>query len=70
MKASTQSLFLAFLFFSHISYAADGKPNILWIITDDQRSDSLVCYNRATTGKAESELGSGGPDSLHDWGSF
>lgn len=33
------------------------RPNILWIITDDQRSDSLACYNRATTGKAESELG-------------
>ncbi len=33
------------------------RPNILWIITDDQRSDSLSCYNRATTGKAESRLG-------------
>lgn len=33
------------------------QPNILWIITDDQRSDSLVCYDRATTGKAESALG-------------
>ena len=36
---------------------AKQAPNILWIITDDQRSDSLSCYNRATTGKAESELG-------------
>jgi len=33
------------------------QPNVLWIITDDQRSDSLACYNRATTGKAESALG-------------
>ncbi|RMF87203.1 MAG: sulfatase, partial [Planctomycetota bacterium] len=32
-------------------------PNILWIITDDQRPDSLACYNRAVTGKAESPLG-------------
>ena len=37
--------------------AGESKPNILWIITDDQRSDSLACYNRATTGHAESELG-------------
>ncbi|VGO12794.1 Arylsulfatase [Pontiella desulfatans] len=37
--------------------AAASKPNILWIITDDQRSDSLACWNRATTGKPESELG-------------
>ena len=33
------------------------QPNILWIITDDQRSDSLACYNRATRGTDESELG-------------
>lgn len=37
--------------------AVKSQPNILWIITDDQRSDSLSCYNRATTGTAESELG-------------
>jgi len=37
--------------------ARESKPNILWIITDDQRSDSLACYNQATTGNAESELG-------------
>jgi arylsulfatase A-like enzyme len=33
------------------------KPNILWIITDDQRADSLACFNQAVRGKAESELG-------------
>lgn len=33
------------------------KPNILWIITDDQRADALACWNRATTGKSESALG-------------
>ncbi|MBK1877275.1 sulfatase-like hydrolase/transferase [Pelagicoccus mobilis] len=36
---------------------AEKQPNILWIITDDQRADSLECYNRATTGKNESYLG-------------
>ncbi|MEM9412676.1 MAG: sulfatase-like hydrolase/transferase, partial [Planctomycetota bacterium] len=35
----------------------ESQPNILWIITDDQRSDSLACYNLATTGTAESALG-------------
>ncbi len=33
------------------------KPNILWIVTDDQRADALACWNRATTGKPESALG-------------
>ncbi|MEM6885136.1 MAG: sulfatase-like hydrolase/transferase [Verrucomicrobiota bacterium] len=32
-------------------------PNILWIITDDHRSDSLAYYNEVTTGKSESRLG-------------
>lgn len=34
-----------------------AQPNILWIITDDQRSDSVAAFNRATTGQAESKLG-------------
>lgn len=34
-----------------------SQPNILWIITDDQRADSLEVYNRATTGRPESPLG-------------
>lgn len=33
------------------------RPNILWIITDDQRPDSLQCYNEATRGERYSELG-------------
>ncbi len=37
--------------------AKTKQPNILWIITDDQRSDSIGAYNMAMTGKAESELG-------------
>ena len=35
----------------------DARPDILWIITDDQRPDSLACFNRATTGRPESPLG-------------
>ncbi len=37
--------------------AADDKPNILWIVTDDHRADALACYNRATRGTDESRLG-------------
>ncbi len=37
--------------------AQETKPNILWIVTDDQRADALACWNRATTGKSESALG-------------
>lgn len=37
--------------------ASAQKPNILWIITDDQRADALECYNQATRGTSESALG-------------
>lgn len=37
--------------------AEEQKPNILWIITDDQRADALECWNMAVTGKSESALG-------------
>lgn len=32
-------------------------PDILWIITDDHRADSLGCFNLATRGTKESRLG-------------
>ena len=44
------------LCFSPIT-ADTNQPNILWIITDDHRPDSIQAYNRATTGNADSELG-------------
>lgn len=34
-----------------------SQPDILWIITDDHRPDSLQAFNRATSGKNESSLG-------------
>ncbi|WP_017443955.1 sulfatase-like hydrolase/transferase [Gayadomonas joobiniege] len=40
-----------------MTVAAKQQPNILWIITDDHRPDSIQAYNRATTGKDHSELG-------------
>uniref|UniRef100_UPI001C87ABEF sulfatase-like hydrolase/transferase n=1 Tax=Algisphaera agarilytica TaxID=1385975 RepID=UPI001C87ABEF len=36
---------------------SNPPPNILWILTDDQRPDSLARYNRATLGTDESTLG-------------
>ena len=33
------------------------RPNILWIITDDHRADSIRAYNQATAGRDHSELG-------------
>ena len=36
---------------------AEKQPNILWIITDDQRADALECWNEAVTGVKESALG-------------
>ena len=39
------------------SRAIAEQPNILWVITDDHRVDSIRAYNLAKTGRAESELG-------------
>ena len=40
------------------SFAAKKKqPNILWMVTDDQRPDSLACYNEAVRGSKLSALG-------------
>ena len=36
---------------------AAEKPNILWIITDDQRPDSIAAFNRIRTGQSNSALG-------------
>jgi arylsulfatase A-like enzyme len=41
-----------------IAPEAEKRPNILWIITDDQRSDSIAAFNRIRRdGKANSALG-------------
>ena len=59
MKTFNSKLFLASCCVAH-SITAIGQqkqPNILWIITDDQRADALSCWNKATRGNSESELG-------------
>lgn len=49
---------LTLLALSTFSFAQNNsQPNILWIVTDDHRPDSIQAYNRATTGKSESPLG-------------
>lgn len=44
-----------------VPVAADSdyaqRPNILWIVTDDQRADSVCAFNRATHGRDPSPLG-------------
>ncbi|MEO0793902.1 MAG: sulfatase-like hydrolase/transferase [Verrucomicrobiota bacterium] len=55
MKPYLSSLFIFLL----VGFTANASksPNILWIITDDHRSDSLECFNQATRGTSESALG-------------
>ncbi|MGC6424718.1 MAG: sulfatase-like hydrolase/transferase [Lentimonas sp.] len=36
---------------------ADERPNVLWIITDDHRYDSIRAFNKAMTGEEMSPLG-------------
>ncbi|NIJ44891.1 arylsulfatase A-like enzyme [Wenyingzhuangia heitensis] len=36
---------------------AQQKPNVLWILTDDQRFDAIRAFNKMLTGKEMSELG-------------
>ncbi|WP_241664723.1 sulfatase-like hydrolase/transferase [Seonamhaeicola maritimus] len=49
--------FIITLLFSFANLFAQSKPNILWIITDDQRADAIECYNKAVTGNNQSPLG-------------
>ena len=48
-------LFLISHFF--LNLAGASQPNILWIITDDQRADSIAAFNKMMTGSEDSALG-------------
>lgn len=50
-------LLLALFLLSCYTVQGQQQPNILWLITDDQRADALECYNLATTGQNNSPLG-------------
>ncbi|MGI9244751.1 MAG: sulfatase-like hydrolase/transferase, partial [Verrucomicrobiales bacterium] len=54
LTALTMLLLLATL-----AAKATDKPNILWIVTDDQRADSIAAFNRMlqTSENGDSRLG-------------
>lgn len=51
------SLLLCVVISPSVLLAKTSQPNILWIITDDQRPDSVSAYNRAVYGSENSPLG-------------
>ncbi len=57
MNTLIKVMMLAFVLLANLPVHANTQPNILWIITDDHRPDSIQAYNRATTGESESPLG-------------
>ena len=60
LRGRSWSIGMLFLFSGIVAVEAKSpppQPNILWIVTDDQRPDSLGCFNLATTGRADSPLG-------------
>ncbi|MCW2120311.1 sulfatase-like hydrolase/transferase [Flavobacterium sp. 7A] len=38
-------------------FAQQQQPNVLWVLTDDQRLDAISTFNKMLTGKKESKLG-------------
>lgn len=43
--------------FASADLEAAAKPNVLWVLTDDQRYDSIQAFNRMLHGRDHSELG-------------
>lgn len=58
-----QTAYASFLFFSPIltsnalAQPPQSRPNVLWILTDDQRYDSIRAFNKMLHGREMSELG-------------
>lgn len=51
-------LLLSFwLFAGVLAQAGNGSPNVLWILTDDHRYDSIRAFNQMLHGREMSELG-------------
>lgn len=57
MKKLSLLVFLLVALCINAQEAQKKQPNILWLVTDDQRADALECYNMATRGTKESPLG-------------
>ena len=56
MKKKRLLLSLGFLI-SSLELIGPAQPNILWLITDDHRADSIQAFNQATAGQRHSALG-------------
>jgi len=56
MEKFLSSFVFLLLSLSASSFAA-SRPNVLWILTDDQRYDSIQAFNRMLHDRDESELG-------------
>ncbi|TXG38385.1 sulfatase-like hydrolase/transferase [Seonamhaeicola maritimus] len=48
---------LCFLGFFKIGYAQEKQPNVLWVLTDDQRYDAIPAFNKMLHGRENSALG-------------
>ncbi|MCF2947097.1 sulfatase-like hydrolase/transferase [Paraglaciecola aquimarina] len=58
LKLTILSILLTYSFTNSLfAKSTEQQPNILWIVTDDQRADSIAVFNHATTGNSESALG-------------
>lgn len=51
------SFFTVTLFCITNLFYAQQKPNVLWLLTDDQRYDSVSAFNEMLTGNQDNELG-------------
>ena len=56
MNVLHHKLLLAILYFSPAMLVAE-QPNVLWLLTDDQRYDSIRAFNRILHDREHSELG-------------
>ncbi len=57
MNKKTYVAFLILLSIIKVINSQEKQPNILWILTDDQRYDSVKTFNKALTGNEMSKLG-------------
>lgn len=57
MKLLTDALLAASLAATASAGEQPQPPSILWIVTDDQRADSVSAFNRAVSGSDDSPLG-------------
>ncbi|WP_010134946.1 sulfatase-like hydrolase/transferase [Ochrovirga pacifica] len=57
MKIKTIKTIIVLVLLCSANLLAQQQPNVLWVLTDDQRWDSIESFNKILTGKNESKLG-------------